>query len=294
MFQDEGQDVELDVDKIADEVDKQTESEETQSEATDDKSSKEDKGTSKDDSEESTSLKTQEKSKEEVVEGDFKGVPKGFANHPAWQKLLSERDEAKQLYGSLQEQIKSYEEVKNRLSGFDIQELENIKGAAKLLKQHPELAKKVQELIDTYPYGDSALKSEIDSVKSQLQNQQIEATLNKYDAMSEKLVSEKGYTGRMATLVKNMLQDTVIKKGLKSLDGVPKVFDNIVKEVEELQREILAGHVKTRQNDKKVPTTIKERDKVLTSKKESAEQEDIVSEIAAGLKADRAEIQTEE
>ena len=258
------------------EADESTQKSDSTTDETKDKETSEEKDTRTE-----TSLKTESKSKEvdkEKTEEDNEETR--FDKHPRWQKLKQERDEAL-------EKSRGFEELRTKLEDFDTNELTRLKEAGKLLRKYPELAEKVQKVIDEHPYGNEEVKREVNEVKTELQRIQQDIILEKYDNAVDREMSKYKFDKDDTELVKEILDNRVINKKL-TLEQIPKELEIISKQLDMRNRKILASHIETKSNETKIPKSPDQRGKVIIAKSESSETEDVISELASGLKATRS------
>lgn len=228
-----------------------------------------------------TSIKTEDESKEEEKKEEVTDEDTRFDKHPRWQKLQQERNEAL-------DKARQFDELKTKLEGFETDELTRLKEAGKLLRKYPELADKVQKTIDEHPFGNEEVKTEVTQVKQELMKMQQDLALEKYDNTVEKLISEHKVDKEILPFVKELFDNRVINQKA-GFNDLPRIFDKTVKDVEMIRRKTLANHIESKSKETKVPASPTDRGKAIISKKESAEFEDVASEIAAGLKSSRSE-----
>lgn len=274
---------ELEGTEVSDEVAKEFgESEDTPSESTDEEtSSPEDDDSSRTE----TSLKTEEPESEEEKEvaEKVKETAKGddeddtrFDKHPRWKKMQEERDTAL-------EQAKMASELKAKLEGFAPEELGRLKEVGKLLKSNPELAKKVQELVDGHDFRNAEVKGELTKLSSELQRMEQDRALEKYDNKVSSLLSTHKVPDELKDVVSELLESRVIKKQL-TFDKIEGEFATIVKQFETANRKRIASHIETKKSAP-VPVSPSARGKVMTTKKEATGEKDIIDELSEGMKA---------
>lgn len=271
----------LDDTRLSEETAKIIEADDTPSESVTEESSepKKEETPEEDSTRTDTSIKTEEKSEEPKAEVKEEVDESRFDRHPRWQQLKQERDQFK-------EQVASLNDLKAKLEDFEVSELTRLKEAGKLLRQNPELAEKVQKLIDSHPFGDERTRTEVSAVRSELQQMQESLALEKYDNAVERLSKEHKLNENVAALAKELLDNRVVQKKLGFKD-IPMEYKSIVDNINKLSRSTLAGYVETKKTESKVPTSPTNRGKAMPAKKESSEQEDVIGEIASGLKAGR-------
>lgn len=260
----------LDTERLEEEVAKVTE-EETVSEPTTEETSEEDAKSTRTD----TSLKTEEET--ETSKETEEDEETRFDKHPRWQQLKQERDEAVTRAGeadTLREQL-------GDLSAEDILKLRN---AGELLRKYPELAEKVQKIIDEHPYGNEEVNRSLDEIRARQQILEDGLLLKDYDAQVDRLLDEYKVDKSITSYVKELLENRVVNKRIR-MEDVPRVFEDVIKDIEIIRRKILVSHIKNKSEEQEVPASPKEKGKVITTKKESAETEDIIDELAQGLKS---------
>jgi hypothetical protein len=123
-------------------------------------------------------------------------------------------------------------------------------------------------------------------VRSELQQMQESLALEKYDNAVDKLSKEHKLNENVAQLAKELLDNRVVQKKL-GLKDIPNEYKSIVDNINKLSRSTLAGYVETKKTESRIPATPTNRGKGIPAKKESGEVEDVIGEIASGLKAGR-------
>lgn len=278
---------EIEATEIDADVAKALEGDDTQSDSTpeDKSSSKEEtstrtetsKKTEEEETEESKEEEVKEEKKEEVSEDDTR-----FDKNPRWKKMIEDRDNARSERDNALSEAQSLRELKTKLDGFQPEELGRLKEVGKLLKSNPELAKKVQEVIDGHDFRNAEVKGEINKISSELQRLEQERVLEKYDNTVNKLMSDNKVSDDLKPIVSELLETRVIKKQIP-LEKVGNELKTILKQIDTFNRKTLASRVET----KTVPPSPSNRGKAMTTKKESADTEDIIGELAEGLKASK-------
>lgn len=276
----EEQELNLDPQKLEEalsqEVAKDTgEGEETQSGTTPAETSPEDSSSTRTD----TSLKTDEKIKSEEEENRFD-------KHPRWQQLKQQRDEAL-------EKAREAETYRERLKGIDPDELERLSNAAQLLKKYPELADKVRKVIQEHQFDKEEVTTKIDEVLNRQKELEDRVILKEYDEKVSQLIKEHKISQKAEPLIRKILDNEVINQGI-TFEKLPDTFKAVLKDMDTLRRETLASHIESKGAEPKVPVSPAQRGKVMTTKTESAEREDLVSELAEGLRAARVELPKED
>ena len=236
-----------------------------------------------------TSLKTEKEEETEVKVEKEEVEDTRFDKHPRFIKLRTERDEAKTKYEEAEKSIGELQNLKEQLGGFSIEELKRLQEAGTYLKKYPELAEKVQDLLDNYQYGDEKVKSEIDGVKQRQDKLESDLILKDYDATIEKLISQHKIDKELEPLVREIVDNRVILNKV-GLSGISKVFDKTLKDIELFRRKTIASYAEDKTNTPKIPKTVTQRDKVISAKQESEEIGDVINEIADGLKKASSEI----
>lgn len=265
---------ELDTTALEQAVDKVT-TEEVEEEATTSKEETKPETSTETDTpkEETAEEEGKEKVKEEETEEDTR-----FDKHPRWQKLMRERDEALQ-------RAEEARDLKEKIGSLSPDDILRLSQAGKLLQKYPELAKQVQETLDKYPYGTAEFKTEIDKIKSEQAQFRQEQLLEKYDKSVNDLITQYKVDKDTEDLVREMLDNRVIRKGISDIKEVSKEFEGLMKDIDKFRRKTLASHIEDKKKLPNVPASAKERGKVMTTKKESTEPIDIVNELADGLKS---------
>lgn len=276
----EEQELNLDPQKLEEalsqEVAKNTgEGEEPQSGTTPAETSPEDSSSTRTD----TSLKTDEETESEEEE-------KRFDKHPRWQQLKQQRDEAL-------EKAREAETYRERLKGIDPDELERLSNAAQLLKKYPELADKVRKVIQEHQFDKEEVTTKIDEVLNRQKELEDRVILKEYDEKVSQLIKEHKISQKAEPLIRKILDNEVINRGI-TLEKLPDTFKAVLKDMDTLRRETLASHIESKGAESKVPVSPAQRGKVMTTKTESAEREDLVSELAEGLRAARVELPKED
>lgn len=292
----ETEELNLDESKLEQEAAKIIGDDEASSEsATEEKESKEE--TSKEESSRTdTSLKTEEESKEEKEtkeeettektekEEEESGEETRFDKHPRFQKLRQERDEALEKAQSVETRVKELESIKSQLGNLDPQELNKLKEGADMLRKYPQLAEKVQQVIDEHNFGSEEAKTEFVKLQNSISEMQTNLLLEKYDNTVDKVLSEKKVDEDVSPIVKEILDKRVSDKKL-TLKDVPKELESILKSFDKIYRKNLASHVEVKNKETKVPTSATQRGKVIVAKKEPVTDKDFIDELAEGLKS---------
>ena len=261
---------ELDTTQLEEEVAKVTE-EEPASETTTEKTSEEEVESTRTD----TSLKTEEEtetSKEKEEDEETR-----FDKHPRWQKLKQERDEAL-------ERARETDTLRQQIGDLPVEDILRLKNAGELLRKYPELAEKVQKVIDEHPYGNEEVNRSLEDIRTRQQRIEDGLLLKEYDNKVDKLLSEHKVDKDIEPYVKELLDNRVVNKKIKLVD-LPKAFEGVIKDIEKIRRKVLASHIESKGRETEVPASPKEKGKVIATKKESVETEDIIEELAQGLKS---------
>jgi hypothetical protein len=211
-----------------------------------------------------------------------------FDKHPRFQKLIQERDLAKQERDEAISEAREAKVIKETLGEMSLDELKNLKNASGLLKKYPKLREQIQKQLDEYPYGNEEVKGEVDSLKSEIAKDREERLLDKYDTQVDKLMIDKKVGNDIKTIVKEILDNRVVNQRI-SLENVPKAFEKVLKDIETFQRKTLASHIEDRGKIKNIPATTKSKGKETVTKKEPEETEDLVNDIASELKSSSKE-----
>lgn len=281
MFQDE----ELDTGKLEQELAKNVGEEETPSEETSteetppEEKSSEEKPSEEETHEDTTSLKSEEKP---IEEEEIDGLPKEYHKDPRWQKLKQDRDTAV-------ERAKVADDLEGRLGDLSLDELEKLKTAGGLLRKYPDLAKKVQTVIDGHTYGNEETKGEIDSTKQDIQNLRHEMVLDKYDSAVDRLVSQHKVDKDVEPLLREVLDNRVMKAHINDAKEISPIFEKALKDVNLAYRKKLASHIVDKSKERKVPASPTQRGKVIVTKSEATDVQSRVDELTEGLKAHRGE-----
>lgn len=226
-------------------------------------------------SEDTTSLKSEEETEETKKEEE----ETRFDKHPRWQKLKQERD-------SYAERARRADELETKLQGLSAEEIQRLGNASQLLRKYPELAEKVQKIIDNYSYGSEETKTAIQEIRQEHQELRNEIILERYDKTVDKLITDNKVDSDIVPLVKELLDTRVINLKL-DLKEIPIELNKIIKQVETIRRKVLSSHIQDKNKETKIPVSTLQKGKVIAQKSESAEETDIIAEITAGLKADR-------
>ena len=237
-----------------------------------------------------TSLKTEDKSeeteqvneeqKEESKEGKEEewDSKKGFHTHPAWQKLQAERDEAVA-------RTKKLDEYEQKLGEFNPEEILEIKQAADILKRNPQLAEKVRNIINEHPYAKEEVDKSVRELSEKIQNLETQMTVEKATSNINRMISDNKVDSKTEPLLRELLATRVSsgRVNINDANSIKQLFDRTLKDVENYKRNLLSSYATDKKKDG-VPKSPSDRGKVVVAKKESAEMEDIVNEIATGLK----------
>ncbi len=224
--------------------------------------------------------------KEEEPEKEEKGEKVGdedtrFDKHPRWIKLREEREEAQRKATEAEQRLGQLQS--------ELDNVKNIREAAEFLRKHPEAAKKVEEVLNGFDFKSSEFKSELESIREEQHNLRTEIALKEYDSMVDKFIAENKFEGKAAELVKRMVEKEAISTGMSTLKDLPKVLKSVRDDIDFIKRNTLASAVELKKNESRVPAS-PIRGKEILAKKESAEVEDVVNELAEGFKNARAEI----
>lgn len=266
---------ELDTTKLEEEVAKAAD--EARSESTTGPKQKiEEQEVSQEDSPSAETLKTD---KEEIEKQD--DDESRFDKHPRFVKLLSERDTYKT-------EAESLRDLKKIVGDIPAEEIVRFRDGASLLRKHPELAEKVQELIDKYDYTSGETKNLIQSVKDELTQTKEQLVLDKYDNIIQNLMTQYKVDKDDSDMIKEFLDNRVLSKRI-SLNDVPKEFESILMTIDKMRRKQLASYIKERGELPKVPSSPAQKGKVMTTKKDSADAGDIVDGLAEDLRKARGD-----
>lgn len=227
-------------------------------------------------SEDTTSLKSEEETKETENSGEEETR---FDKHPRWQKLKQERD-------SYAERARRADELETKLQGLSVEEIQRLGNASQLLQKYPELAEKVKNVIDNYNYGSEETKTAIQEIRQEHQTLRNEIILERYDKTVDKFITDNKIDSDIVPIIKELLDTRVINQKL-DLKEIPIELNKIIKQVEIIRRKVLSSHIQDKNKEVKVPNSTLQKGKVIAQKSESAEEIDIINEIASGLKADR-------
>lgn len=280
MFQDEET---LDASKLEEEVAKITDEEETPSETTTEETPPEEKTSEEKPSTEEpsgteTPLKTEEEpKKEEETEDDTR-----FDKHPRWIQLRERAETAEKRAGVADE----LEEV---TGGLGSEELKRLRTAGELLQKYPELSKKVQKVINEHPYDREQVDGELSDVRARQQDLEDKLALRDFDDKTNRLITEHKVDKELQPLVKEVLENRVIGQKLNTLDKIPEIFEQVLKDIGKIQKTKLASYVKDKSKETKVPASTTQKGKVIAQKSEATDVHSVVNELAEGLKAHRGE-----
>lgn len=272
----------LDTSRLEEEVAKISD-EETVSDTTTEKTSEETEKSTRTD----TSLKTEEETETSEKDKTDKEEDEEtrFDKHPRWQQLKQERDEALN-------QARLNQEIRDKLGEMSADEILRLRNAGELLRKYPELANKIQKIIDEHPYENEETNRSIDEVKQRQDELEQKIILKDYDNEVDRLISKNKVDKDLEPYVKEILDNRVVNQKIKFTD-LPKAFENVLKDIEKIRRKTLASHIENKEKEQRIPTSPTDRGKVTTSKKESTELGDIVSELTEGLKAGTAPFKEE-
>jgi hypothetical protein len=234
----------------------------------------------KPDKEEEVSEETEDKEKEtkEDDKEDKEDEETRFDKHPRWQKLKQERDEA---LAQAQEAL----DYRQKLGGISADEMVRLKQAGELLRKYPTLAKNVQKMLDEFPYGNEEVTVKLNEFSQKINNLEQEKILEKYDRTVDSLISEQKIDKDVQGLVKEILDNRVIKNKIKDDEGVKKEFTSLMKDIERLGRKKLAGYMENKKSEKKVPANVPSRGKAMGTKSEATDEKSIIEELADGIKS---------
>lgn len=269
---------ELDTTRLEEEVAKigeeEAASETTAEETLPEEKTPEEKPSKEETHEDTTSLKSEEKPKEEDEETRFD-------KHPRWQKLKQERDVAL-------DKASQVDEILETIGDIPVSDIARLAKAGTLLKRYPELAEKVQKVIDEHSYGSEETKGEIDNLRRETENIRYELVLDKFDKEIDKLMTENKVNSELQSLVKELIENRVVNQRL-DLKDIPNTFKKVLNDIGLVGKHTLASYVTSKKGESRVPPSPEQKGKVIATKKESAEAIDVIEEIAEGLRATRAE-----
>lgn len=273
------QEQDVDTSRLEEEVAKVTDEEPASETTTEETSEEKDDSTRTD-----ASLKTEKEETETSEKEETTDEQPPFHTHPAW---IRRNEKLKQLEEERNEDLNRAEEaqeIKEKLGGMSADEILKLRNAGELLRKYPELAQKVQKIIDEHNYGNEETIREISNVKQKQEELEQKLLLKDYDEQVDKLISKHKVDKDLEPYVKEFLDNRVVSKKIKLAD-VPKVFENVLKDIEKIRRKTLASHIETKDNETKVPKSPADKGKVITTKRESGELGDVVAEMTEGLKA---------
>jgi len=273
---------ELDTEKLVEEAAKITGEEETTQETATEETSTEEKTeetqSREETSEDTTSIKSEEETQETEKETE---EDTRFDKHPRWIKLRERAETA-------EERAKVANALEEKLGDLPIEELTRLRNAGSLLRKYPELATKVQKVIDEHTYVNEETKGEIDAIRQETADLRYDLALDKYDKVVDKLISENKVDKDIEPLVKEVLENRVINQKLDAKD-IPQAFEKALKDVNLAYRKKLASHIETKKSETKVPASPAQKGKVIVTKSEATDVGSVVNELAEGLKAHRGE-----
>lgn len=280
----------IDESQFIDEDDKDTgDKPEKEEPSTSEKETKEEtkEETSEDDSTSADSIKTEkeepaeegDKKEEEETEDDTR-----FDKHPRFQKLIQERNE-------LAEQAKAFKELKEIVGNTENSALKNLIDADRLLKQYPKLAEKVNKDLIEFQFGNEEINNKFNEIVRKQEEFETKIVVNNIVSETNKLISSAKLKDDEEPILRELLGARVGQLNIQNEHDMPKIkalFDKTLKDIERFRRVNLASHIESKSKDKPVPTSANAGAKVI-AKKESAEMEDVVGELAEGLKAMRSQ-----
>jgi len=234
-----------------------------------------------------TSLKTEEK--EESGEGEKKEVEENeedtrFDKHPRFQKIIQERNDAVEKLNAL----KDFQDV---MQGSDVSELKKIREASALLKKYPELATKVQKVIDEHQYGNEEVNAKFGELTNKITELETKQVVNDIVKETNNLISSAKLSEKEEPIFREILGARIAQLKINTSNDMPiikKMFDKTLKDIENFRRTSIASHIETKTHETKVPASAITKGKVTVTKKESAELEDVVGELTEGLKSMRS------
>jgi len=248
--------------------------------------------TSKEDSTSADSLKTEEEPKKEEKEQDEEGVLSPFDRHPRFQQLKQQRDEYLNRSKQQEKELSELRSLKEKMKDMSIDELEGLRNAANLLRKNPELAEKVRKVINEHPYEKEEINLALKTIENRQEELETKLILKEYDETVGKLLTTHKIDKDDESMIKEILDNRVVNQRI-DMKNVPKALEQVVKDVEKFRRKTIASHIETRKNETKVPVSPAQKGKMIATKKESAEKEDIIEELATGLKDAHANFQEE-
>lgn len=285
--------VEEEVAKIVGDRDEETASDSTTEETSEKKETSEEESTRPDSSLKTENDTTEEKVKEEEVKKDKdENDETRFDKIPRFQQLIQKEKEAAERAALYEESHRTLEEIRGKLGDLSADEISRYREVGKMLKKYPELAQKIEELVDGYEYGNAEVKNEINSLREEQEKLRQQMIMEKYDSAVDKLISDNKVEKEFVPLVKEIFENRVIAQqaGMKDL---PKIFEKTLKDVDIFLRKKIASHIEDKNKEPKVPKSPAVRDKVIISDKEEVTTEDVVKGLTEDLKAASSKFERE-
>lgn len=280
------QEITVDEEQLLD--DNKAEVEKTQKEessASEQEEGQEEKTSDDDSTRTDTSLKTEEKEEsEEEEKTEETEEDTRFDKHPRFQKIIQERNDAVEKLNAL----KDFQDV---MQGSDVTELKKIREASALLKKYPELATKVQKVIDEHQFGNEEVNTKFYELTNKINELETKQVVNDMVKETEGLISSAKLSKEEEPLFREILAARISQIRIndsKDFPQIKKMFDKTIKDIENFRRKNIASHIETKTQEKTVPASATSKGKVTVTKKESAELEDVVGELAEGLKSMRS------
>jgi small-conductance mechanosensitive channel len=228
--------------------------------------------------------KEEEKVEEKKEEEEEKEEDTRFDKHPRFKQLEERIEQEKERVKKFEEENRSLREFKEKVGDTDLTEIERLKEATKVFKRHPELASKIQEIIDTHPYEREETNIELKALRNDLERTQNQILIEKYDSSLEKFSATNKIDDSVKPLWREIV-DTRVRAQNATLDAVPKIAEQVLKDIKLAQRKEMAGYIENKSKEQRIPVSPVQKGKVIAQKKESVEDIDIVTELAAGIKS---------
>lgn len=244
--------------------------EETPAEKTEEKPSEEEP------SEDTPSLKSEEETPKEDTR---------FDKHPRWIERETKLKDTEQERDDASARVTELEGIEKKLEGLSPERLTQLVKAGTLLDKYPELSNKVNDLISNFDFEKTGHSSEVEELRQEVNELKSGTILDKYDREVDKLIGDSKVDKEIEPLVRELLDNRVANAKLTGVKEVAPLLEKVLKDVDLLQRKKLASRIVRK--DPLVPASPKDKSKI-QGKKESGEQEDVIEELAEGLKSANA------
>ena len=233
------------------------------------------------------SLKTEEEPKEEVKDDETR-----FDKHPRFQQLKQQRDDALSQSERDKTELSELRSLKEKIQDMSPDELVGLRNAANLLKKNPELAEKVRKVINEHPYEKEEINNALKTIETRQGELEQKLVLKEYDETVGKLLTDNKVDKDDEAMVKEILDNRIVNQRINMKD-VPKALEQVIRDVEKFRRKTIASHIETRSKETRIPVSPAQKGKMIATKKESAEQGDVIEELTNGLKGAHANFQEE-